>query len=132
MTAEDKADSNDLLLQAEQELVGCRNAWKSGNAGKARVGARRAAGMAIRACLRLEPQPGYGSNFMHHLAGVADGEGLPTALRESAHRLANRGWPDDGFSTPLPDPLEPSADANSIIQWHRLRCTALLAEGHPE
>jgi len=129
MTTENREQADVLFSQAMQELERCRSAWASGNAGKGRVGARRAAGMAIRAYLKLKPDTAYGTNFMHHLAGVADNEEHPLALRESAHRLAARGWPDAGFQAPVPDPLEPSADAASIIEWFRERCTSIAPEG---
>ena len=128
MTTENREQADALFSQAKQELERCRNAWASGNAGKGRVGARRAAGMAIRAYLKLKPDPAYGTNFMHHLAGVADNQGHPVALRESAHRLAARGWPENGFVAPVPEPLEPAADAASIIAWFRERCTSVTAE----
>ncbi len=114
----------DLLSQAERELAGCRKSWEMRNAGRARVGARRSAGMAIRAWLLTTNYEGYGSNFMHHLAGLADDSRWPVALRESAWRLAARGRPESGFQAPLPDPLEPATDAESILEWCRQQISA--------
>ena len=112
------ADQRRLLFErAARELQMCRQVWRQGNAGKARVCARRAAGMAIRAWLTTMKDTVYGTNFMHHLGGLADDPRWPTAVRESAWRLAARGTPDGGFLMPLPDPLEPATDAASIIVW---------------
>ena len=113
----------ELFEQAAREVTGSQNSWQSRNAGRARVGARRAAGMAIRAWLlsRGQSMAGYGTNFMHHLAGVADDHQWPVELRESAWRLAARKVPAEGFQTPLPDPLEPATDAFRIINWFRMR-----------
>jgi hypothetical protein len=113
------AEQAALLEKAELEVEGSDSSWRAGNAGRGRVGARRAAGMAIRAWLVAHPNPAYGENFMHHLGGLADDERHPVAVRESAWRLAARGVPPDGFLEPLPDPLVPSTDARSIIAWAR-------------
>ena len=108
-----------LLAQADAEAADSEASWAARNAGRARVTARRAAGMAIRAWLMAQDGVTYGTNFMHHLAGVADDARHPTPLRESAWRLAARGKPEGGFQTPLPDPLVPVTDARSIITWAR-------------
>jgi len=75
--------------------------------------------MAIRAWLLGTGASGYGSNFMHHLAGVADDDQWPVELREAAWRLSARGVPENGFEAPLPDPLEPATDAERLIEWFR-------------
>ena len=108
-----------LLIQADSEAADSEASWAARNAGRARVTARRAAGMAIRAWLMAQGDVKYGTNFLHHLAGVADDERHPTPLRESAWRLAARGKPEGGFEAPLPDPLVPATDARSIIAWAR-------------
>lgn len=112
-----------LLSQADAESADSEASWAAGNAGRARVTARRAAGMAIRAWLMAQDGITYGTNFMHHLAGVADDSRHPTPLRESAWRLAARGVPEGGFEAPLPDPLVPVSDARSIITWVRSELT---------
>ncbi len=57
----------------------------------------------------------FGTNFMHHLGGLADDVETSTAVREAAWRLAARGVPKGGFLHPLPSPLEPGTDAAAII-----------------
>ena len=115
--SEASAEIEELLERAENELLGSKQAWKQGNAGKGRVCARRAAGMALRAWLLQEPNATYGSNFMHHLGALADDESHEISIRESAWRLAARGMPESGFIEPMPDPLVPATDARSIMDW---------------
>jgi hypothetical protein len=101
--------------QIEPELAGANAAWGSGNAGKGRVGARRAAGMGLKAWLSLAPKETYGTSFMHHLNALADDAAQPQAIRESAWRLAARAIPEGGFQVPLAPGLTPMADARAII-----------------
>ncbi|MFN3198009.1 MAG: hypothetical protein ACE366_06285 [Bradymonadia bacterium] len=107
----------------EPEIKGAHNAYAEGNLGKARVGSRRAAGMALKGWLlamadRGAPLEGYGRNFMHHLNALADDETVQdVAVREAAWRLAARGRPEAGFKMPLPEPLTPMMDAELIIAW---------------
>ena len=52
-----------LLIQADSEAADSEASWAARNAGRARVTARRAAGMAIRAWLMAGDVSG--TNFMH-------------------------------------------------------------------
>lgn len=106
-----------LWIQIEPELVGADAAWASGNAGRGRVGARRAAGMALAARLSIEPQPEYGTSFMHHLNALADDAGAPPALREAAWRLSARPMPPHGFEVAPAPGLTPMIDARTIVAW---------------
>ncbi|MEE2789194.1 MAG: hypothetical protein VX589_17795 [Myxococcota bacterium] len=106
-----------LFAQASREITVSRDGWAKRNAGLARVAARRAAGMAIRATLLVEPVAAAGSNFMHHLSYLADATTVPLAVRESAWRLANRPAPGDGFQASDPMPTQPAQDAESILAW---------------
>lgn len=105
--------------QVEPELAGADAAWREGNAGKGRVGSRRAAGMAIKAWLATSPRDHYGKNFMHHLNALADDAGVDVAVREAAWRLAARPKPEDGFQVATPERLTPMDDARLIIAWCR-------------
>jgi len=103
--------------QIGPELVAADASWASGNAGRGRVGARRAAGMALSARLALEPRPEYGTSFMHHLNALADDSGAPAALREAAWRLSARPTPTDGFEVAPGPGLTPMIDARTIIAF---------------
>ncbi|MCA9538086.1 MAG: hypothetical protein KC620_04325 [Myxococcales bacterium] len=116
----------DWLSRAEQELAGADESWRGGNAGRGRVGSRRAAGMAIVAWLTAEPQEGYGRNFMHHLNALADDERFAAGVREAAWRLAARPAPGVGWRVEPPRPLTPMADAQLIGDFCRKRLAALV------
>jgi hypothetical protein len=105
------------MTDARRELAGAADWWEQGNAGRGRVGARRAAGMAFKARLVREPRPGYGTSFMHHLNAAADDPDLPIVLREAAWRLAARPTPEAGWTVPLPKGLTPMDDARLALTW---------------
>lgn len=110
--------------QIEPELRGANLAWREGNAGRGRVGSRRAAGMALRAWLLTAPREPYGTSFMHHLGGAADDPDLPQDVREAAWRLCARPVPEGGFQIAPPEGLTPMSDAERVI--------AFVAERLPE
>lgn len=111
------------MTRAAAELADAAESWSAGNAGRGRVCARRAAGMALKAWLEVDPRPGYGTSFMHHLGALADDESVEVAAREAAWRLAARQPPAAGFAAPLPERLTPMHDAELIRDW----CAARLA-----
>jgi hypothetical protein len=111
--------SEDWFAAAGPELAGADAAWAGGNAGRARVCARRAAGMALKGWLATNPRDAYGTSFMHHLNALADDAAIPVAIREAAARLAARPKPPEGFAAPPPEPLTPMADARLILDWSR-------------
>jgi hypothetical protein len=99
-----------LVLEAiEKELAIGREARRIGNKGKARVCARRAAGLAIGFWLR--DRPGWGTDAISKLRHLHDEASVPLAVREAALRLTTRVAED--FSLPFThDPLE---DARCIV-----------------
>ena len=103
-----------------KEMAVAAQAWREGNAGMGRVGGRRAAGFAIRALVKGKGLEGYGKTLMHHLGALADADAVPMALRESAHRLAARKIPAEGFVTPFEKgKTTPMDDAQQIFEWVR-------------
>jgi len=101
-----------------REMAVAENAWREGNAGMGRVGSRRAAGFAVRALVEGRGVEGYGKTLMHHLGALADAEAVPIAVRESAHRLAARKIPAEGFVTPFEKgKTTPMDDARQIFRW---------------
>lgn len=127
MATNDSGAAAAWWAQIEPELAGADAAWSSGNAGKGRVGARRAAGMGLKAWLSLAPNEAYGTSFMHHLNALADDTAQAPAVRESAWRLAARPTPEGGFQVPLPPGLTPMADARAIIAWAEVEVSRLSA-----
>ncbi len=111
------SDAADWRQQAATEIEAAESSWRAGNAGRGRVGARRAAGMAIKARLVDDARPGYGTSFMHHLNALADDDGVELAVREAAWRLAARPRPEAGWQVPVAQPLTPTADARRIMDW---------------
>jgi hypothetical protein len=94
-----------------RELARARQALAEGNAGMARVCARRAAGEAIAALERARPGCSYGMNAMVRLDGLAGDAAVPVPVREAATRLrAKRG--EEGER---PESDNPLADAELII-----------------
>ena len=109
----------ELLEQAEREVIGSQSAWQSRNAGRARVGARRAAGMAIRAWLvSLDRHlDDYGTNFgIIWQVSLMTINGLSNC--ESTWRLAARKVPDEG-SDAAARPLGAGDRCVRIIHWFR-------------
>ncbi len=70
-----------------RELRGAEQAYSNRNMRGGLLGAKRAAGMALRGVLTAEPNPSYGRNYVQHLAGLAVDASAPDAVRASASRL---------------------------------------------
>ena len=101
-----------------REMAVASKGWDEGNAGMGRVGARRAAGFAVRALVEGKGLEDFGRTLMHHLGALADAEGAPIAVRESAHRLAARKIPPEGFVTAFEKgKTTPMDDARQIFRW---------------
>lgn len=111
------SDAAQWRQQAAGELEAAESWWRAGNAGRGRVGARRAAGMAIKARLAGEPRPDYGTSFMHHLNALADDADVEVGVREAAWRLAARPRPEAGWQVAVEQPLTPTADARRVMDW---------------
>ncbi len=110
-------ESSSLLQQAEDELAKADHWWSEGQAGRGRVGSRRAAGMALRYWLQTAGKEGYGTSFMHHINAAADDPDVPDTVRWAAWRLAARKAPDGGWPVPLPHGLTPIMDARLVLDW---------------
>ena len=97
--------------QIERELAAAQAALQVGNEGKARVCARRAAGLAAEGWLERHQDRQWSGDAMEYLRRVQQDSSFPAAVREAAERL----------STPVPKQHEvpftadPIADAKLII-----------------
>src|SRR5882762_4523447 len=74
----------------EQEFSMARNALEAGNAGKARVCARRAAGQALTWLCTKYPRPGWSSDALSQLLHLKDDPAFPEAVRDAALRLTTK------------------------------------------
>jgi HEPN domain-containing protein len=82
-----RLSAEEWLRAAENELV---SAERSLDAKQQRAGvtyARRAAGMALNACLCVAFDPAYGRSYMDHLHALAKDDAASAELREAAARL---------------------------------------------
>lgn len=96
------------------ELDRGQQAKQTGNDGKARTAARRAAGIAVTQLQNRVPEKRYGADAMQQLRGIAEDLSLPEDVRQAATRLQARVSPD--FTSPSQEPL---ADARVIIDFIR-------------
>ncbi|GBD06828.1 hypothetical protein HRbin21_00633 [bacterium HR21] len=76
----------ELLAQIREELRTGLQAWKEGNAGKARVCARRAVAWLVQALPALGLRS-YGTHVGENLRQLAADEQLPEPVRRAAARL---------------------------------------------
>jgi len=76
----------DLLERLRWELQTGLQAWQEGNAGKARVCARRAVAWLVQALPPPEAPP-YGSHVGENLRRIANDPQLPDKVRQAAQRL---------------------------------------------
>ncbi len=91
----------------EAELKHARVALEAGNAGKARVCARRAAGWSLRAI------SGITGDAIKQLKWLRDNPSAPEAVRQAATRLTTKV----GHDHALPFPDDPIEDARAIITF---------------
>jgi len=95
--------------QIESELKQAREAQAAGNAGRARVCARRAAGMAIR------EWSGKSGDALKQLGRLQMDNAAPENVREAAQRLSTKVQVDHT----LPFESDPIEDARVIITYLR-------------
>ena len=98
-------------IEAEMEAV--EVALGEGNWGRARVCARRAAGLGIRAWYQRQAGPGWGGDAMTQLVRLRADPAAPLAVRQAAGRLTTKV--DLNHQLPFDDaPLE---DAQRILAF---------------
>ena len=102
--------------EVQAELQRARIAERSGNAGKVRTSARRAAGIALAEFQRRFPEKNYGSDFIGQLRGFAEDGSVDAGARAAAQRLQARLSQD--FESPSKNPID---DALTIIEFVKSR-----------
>jgi len=99
----------------EKELAQAHKARAMGNEGQARVCARRAAGIAIRAWYQRRAASGWQGDAMKQLQRLQDDALVPEKVREAARRLTAVV----GLEHQLPFGDDPIEDARGIIEFVR-------------
>ncbi len=107
----------DWRQEYEAELHSARQARAQGNEGRARVCARRAAGIVVREWLRQQGLPAHSPSAYDLLRDLVNAPGLDAGAREAAEALVTRV--DENFRLP--------EDMDLIILADRLR-QALLPD----
>jgi HEPN domain-containing protein len=84
-----RLDAGQWLIAAENELRASQRAFVAKQQRAAVAQARRAAGMALNALLRVQeaPDPTYGRTYMDHLHALTRDETAPDEVRQAARRL---------------------------------------------
>ena len=103
------------LEQIDKELAAARAAQGEKNDGKARVGARRAAGAALAWFLSAFPRDGWGTDAIRRLQRAGVEESFPYDVRAAALRLTARIT--DAFAYPFA--TDPVDDAGVIVRHIR-------------
>jgi HEPN domain-containing protein len=105
-------DLASLRRRIEDEMALAQQAHSAGREGRARVCARRAAGLAAAHHLEGRGQSPRASSAYDALRRVAESDGLPPELRRAAGRLTARVTED----FVLPHREDPLADARAVIE----------------
>jgi len=99
-------------ISITRELVGAAAAWKSGNAGKARVCARRAVALADEIWLAQRAQTSWRGDVMAHLRRIQQEISFPSSVRQAAERLTTAVTRQQT----APFTIDPLGDAKIIIE----------------
>jgi hypothetical protein len=101
----------------ESEFKAAESAQDTGNDGRARVCARRAAGLAIRDWYQRREGPGWTGDAMKQLVRLRSDPAVPARVRQAAERLTTRV--DHDHRLPFDD--DPVEDARYIVRFTRRR-----------
>jgi len=97
----------------EAEMRAAEAAWGAGNPGRARVCARRAAGLAIRAWYQRREGAGWGGDAMKQLVRLRADPAAPGPVRQAAARLTTQV--DRQHQLPFDE--RPIEDARRIVAF---------------
>jgi hypothetical protein len=107
----------DLDQRIEAELKAAEAAQDAENDGRARVCARRAAGLAIRAWYQQQDGPAWSGDAMKQLVRMRVDAAVPPGVRQAAVRLTTKV----DFDHLLPFDEDPIEDARQIIKFTEKR-----------
>ncbi|OQW64925.1 MAG: hypothetical protein BVN29_11185 [Nitrospira sp. ST-bin5] len=99
-------------ISITRELAGAVAAWNSGNAGKARVCARRAVALADDAWLGQQASLSWSGDAMAHLRRIQQDLAFPLSVRQAAERLTTTVTQKHRS----PFTADPIGDANTVIE----------------
>jgi len=111
----------EILAEIEREMDLAEESRRQGREGRARVCARRAAGMAVAVFQKRKTGVRPQANFYRLLRWFQEVDGVSAGLKQAAARLTTRVRPD--YSLPHSD--DPLQDARTLIE-------ALLLEGEDQ
>jgi len=97
------------------EIAAGRLAQQSGNPGRARVCARRAAGLGIKAWYQQRGRPAWHGDALRQLRRLQSEPAVPAEVRAAAARLTTKV----DFDHQLPFDNDPLADAELILTYVR-------------
>jgi hypothetical protein len=99
-------------ISITRELVGAAAAWESGNAGKARVCARRAVALADEAWLEQQASSSWSGDAIAHLRRIHQDLSFSSSVRQAAERLTTTVTRQQI----APFTTDPLSDAKIIIE----------------
>ena len=102
-----------LRTRIDNELALGREAAAVGNAGRARVCARRAAGWAIQAWYQRQEGMGWAGDALNQLQRLQSDAAVPPPVRQAAERLSTKV----GVDHRLPFDDDALEDARKIIEY---------------
>lgn len=124
----ERLSAAEWIAAAENEIEHCRRALESRSYRAGVTHARRSAGMACNAVLRLAFNPAWGRSYMDHIFALADDPDAPARVRASARLLVDtRPVPPELVTLGKPD-LSTLTAANEIISWAQEKVQAAQAE----
>ena len=124
-----RLSAEDWLVAAENELLHCQQALEKRGYRAGVTHARRAAGMACNAILRLAFDPSWGRSYMDHVIALAADERLPSGVRAAA-RLLVETPPAAPELVSLGKPnLSTLKAGQDIILWARTRVALIKSNG---
>jgi HEPN domain-containing protein len=100
-------------MHIDNELSLARKAFNEGNAGKVRVCARRAAGIAISYWLESHPEMDWGESAMNLLNEVKDYKPIKEEIRLAAEKLTT----SINNKSTMKITADPLSDSNIIIEY---------------
>lgn len=92
----DKFTPDEWIRAAMGEMRRAEEAYRAKNARAGLAGARRAAGMALNAALRVEPNDAWGRSYVDHLLAVGRDPNVPERVREACKHLMQTPLPGGG------------------------------------
>jgi hypothetical protein len=114
-----RLSAREWLAAAETELAHCQEALARRAVRPGITYARRGAGMALNAVLRVREDPGYGRSYMEHVVALAGDPAVSAEVRAAAQALREMApVPPQLISLGKPD-LRALAAARAIADYAR-------------